>query len=174
MKRPDHAGFTLLEVIVVLVLAALLATSAVISLQSATHAATVTELLERIKNFDRITRSAARSSGRSMQIHFDLSKDQLRRTDVVTMETVGSTLAWTSEVRVEQVVLPQQSRGTPAMELRCSERGMMPTYVVKVSTSAGAEAWLLILGATGQTLESPNEREIREIFAQISNGNDPH
>src|SRR4051794_617034 len=79
IKRRRHAGFTLIEIMVAVVIVGLLAGGAALSFAKPLREARAMDSIETIRSFDETARMSARRTGRSVVMRFDVAGNTLRR-----------------------------------------------------------------------------------------------
>jgi type II secretion system protein H len=80
MRHPR--AFTLVELMVAILLAAIMATVVAVSLAGSQRAARAEDVLGRIATFDRLAREHARQFGRPNRLTFDLAQNTITRSAV--------------------------------------------------------------------------------------------
>jgi prepilin-type N-terminal cleavage/methylation domain-containing protein len=167
------AGFTLLEMLLVLALGAVLATAAAVSLASSRRAASARDVAGQVGHFDRLAREWAKRSGRPARLTFDLDRGDLRRTtddaaDRNDPRAGSSALHLVGDAHIAKVVRARESATAGQVSVPCSPRGQTPSYAVLLAGPGGQRQWLVVAGLTGQVSTVTDEREVEDIFRTLA------
>ncbi|MEM9828051.1 MAG: type II secretion system protein [Planctomycetota bacterium] len=165
MSKPDRQrGFTLLELMVVLLILASLATLTTISLRPVLHRARLDRAADVLASADRFARIHARaSSGTLMQI-------KRRGCDVLAADgRLLKRYAYPERVFCERVWAADGSGGIAGSDQRSAlgfdSRGVTKTYAVVLQIDAGDEAAMrrfrVHLGTSGQSMDATSDDEVR-------------
>jgi type II secretion system protein H len=169
----SHAGFTLLEMLLVLALGAVLATVAAVSLASSRRAASAKNIAGQVAHFDRLARETARRSGRPVRLTFDLDRGDLRRTlgdrdDRSDPRAGTSALHLVGGARIAKIVRARESSTAGQVSVPCSARGQTPSYAVLLVGPGAERQWLVVAGLTGRVSTATDEREVQDIFRTLA------
>jgi prepilin-type N-terminal cleavage/methylation domain-containing protein len=176
MRHPR--AFTLVELMVAILLAAIMATVVAVSLAGSQRAARAEDVLGRIATFDRLAREHVRQFGRPNRLTFDLAQNTITRSpadadaDADESHDTASTLHLPSGVHLARVVTAMANQTAGQASIPCSPDGLRPTYAILLNDTRNAGRWQLTIGPTGQTLEVRDEREVQDIFRAIRRGDD--
>jgi prepilin-type N-terminal cleavage/methylation domain-containing protein len=167
-------AFTLIEVTVVIIVMALLATAAALSFARPLRSARASEAIELVRTFDGNARTAARRFGSEIEMRFDLSRKELvrrvirddgrrRSEDISRSRLPGG-------CRVDRMILAGgETRDTGEVVIHCSSGGLSRSYGVHVIGN-GPDRWLVVAGLSGQISEAKNETELRSILESATPG----
>lgn len=173
MKR--HSGFTLIEVLAVLVVLGLLAGATAWSLADTADRATAEEVFGRIAHADRLARIAAERTGQNCVLRYDLDAQQMRRvlTDADGTQEAGHVVGLPKGLAIDRIVVHQLDRVTSHergdVTVAYSARGRSISYAVRVAHD-GTHTWLIFAGLTGQMTVTDHEREVDNLFALLAGG----
>lgn len=187
MTRP---GFTLIEMLAMVVLIGLLATATAISLADEAQRATRADAVARLAGADANARLAARRLGPST-LRFDLDKHRLwlvtpdadsgeprpghsmqlpRGFRIAELTWIDPTPPTRQSTRPRKRVVHEAGR----VELPISSEGMTRTYVIKLigppdetdggSTNDTQTTWLLFSGLTGQAIQEDDANAIENML----------
>lgn len=174
-------GFTLIEVMAVVVLLGLLAGGVMLSLAGDTHRARRADVIDRLTHEDELARLAACRSGSPAILRLDLKAQRLWRVDMLPQEQrLSHSWQIPASFRVQQVLRPASSAGADAAvmqidsgiaELPFNSAGCGSSYALHLVPREAAadekETWLVFAGLTGQCIVMNHESEVRDIFAQL-------
>jgi type II secretion system protein H len=168
--RGCQLGFTLIEMLVVIALAALMASIVAVSLAGSYRSARVEDAAGRIATYDRQAREYARRFGASGQLQFDLGRGTVRRAAIESESAVqaGAALQLPSGVRIGRVVTAQGTAAGGQISVPVSRDGQTTSYAVCLTSAKGEEYWVVTAGLTGRTLKVRDEREAQDIFRAMS------
>ena len=169
-------AFTLMEMLLTVALAAVLATVAAVSLAGAARSARARDAAGQVAHYDRLTREAARRFGRPVRLTFDLDRGTLRRSalDAEYESARGgpSPLHLPGGARIARLVSAGRDATTGSVSLPCSERGQTPSYAVLVAGDAGERQWLIVAGLTGNVTTTSDAHEVQDMFHALAAGAD--
>jgi prepilin-type N-terminal cleavage/methylation domain-containing protein len=146
---PTRRAFTLIEMMVVLVLAAVLTTAVAVALTSPARAAQARDAAERIESFDRLVREHARTAGMAQAIVFDLNRGTVRRAEAEAQDGIrepGSVLQLPGQFRVERLLLPGGPVVSGEVRVPVSPRGQAPSYAILLTERRQKPHWLVSPG----------------------------
>lgn len=149
--RARPGGFSMIELIVVLLLLGLTSALAAASLRGTKSVFDNALLKQQLVDFDQRVRQRARLAGDIREVTLDLDGGTLR--EQAEGEARTSPLRWsTSEQHARVVAVWTPSTGwvrRGEVTWRCSGDAVMPTYALELSAASGDERWL-IAGVSGQ------------------------
>jgi prepilin-type N-terminal cleavage/methylation domain-containing protein len=150
-------GFTLIEIMAVMVILALLSAAAAWSFSRPLARARASEAIELVTSFDASSRLAARRFGRSVDMQFDLADGTLRRREG---EQVAYRSALPQGFSIEQVRTGEGVRDAGEVTIECSRLALSPSYAVKLVGPGGVERWLVVAGLSGQVTAARDEADV--------------
>lgn len=149
--RARRAGFTLVELMVVLLVTAILAGGVWLSLAGPERAARMDDAIGQIEHYDGQARTWARQSGRALRLVADVG---LNRVECVNADghPEQRALELPPSVRLTKVMLADGSAAGGQVSISCTGLGVTPTYAMGLEEAAGQRAGVLVMGLTGQAL----------------------
>jgi prepilin-type N-terminal cleavage/methylation domain-containing protein len=150
--QPQRRAFTLLELIMVLAMAAALSGLVLLSLKSHFQQARLSRAIDQTIAADRLARRLAmQQSAPGVQLEFDRVQHAWLLTNVSDM-TASRSLAWPATVQIDSPQILGARRWEPsAGAIAYSSKGHSATYYVRLSSGQTAQ-WLVFLGISGQTI----------------------
>lgn len=166
-------GFTLIEMMVVIVLLALLVSMATFQLRGPLQDATYTGNIERLQFLDQQVRAHAQRFGQQSELIIDLDTGGLASSGTSDASTENA-LRFTPRggTKIEGVLLADGSIHSGTAKIRISDRGQSATYALQLRSPAGQQEWLLFVGLTGQSLRLKDENEIDQLSRLLSASGD--
>lgn len=160
-------GFTLIEMMAVLLLLSLLAGAAVVGFAAPLRAARARQAVEQVGASDASARQAARRSGRDVELIIDLSEQQLIRRE--SREDTRGTLRTSlpAGFRIDQIRTGERVVSAGTISIRCSPQGLSRTYALRL-VGPEFDQWLLVAGLSGQMKALNDESLVASIFAELS------
>lgn len=155
-RRDD--GFSLVELIAVLVIIAVTTSAVAISLSGHTQRIRVVRLLDRIERLDRDARATARRSHVSAVLRFDDRDGRV----TVTQPQAGRAGA-TNRFHTGDGYTLELVAGLSGDKLAISPKGQSRSYALGVSGPNGGAQWLAVLGLTGQCVRCDSEEAARAL-----------
>ncbi len=157
-------AFTLIEVTAVLVLTAVLAGVAAVSLAGPRHRAVAADAVDQVAFADGQVRRAALAGDRPMSIVLDLSAGRLSRaaedgSDPVTLADLPA------GVRIDRVLLGADVLDVGVARATVSAEGRSRSYAVGLATPAGPR-WLVVAGLTGQVTPVADEAAADAVLGE--------
>jgi prepilin-type N-terminal cleavage/methylation domain-containing protein len=156
-----HA-FTLIELTVVLALAALIVTVAVVKLHEPYRKARLEGTLERIMLFERQVRNYAIGHNRAGILRIDTRPSTL---EFVISDRNPDSLRFPldDELTIDRIFTADGKSSHTRAEIHMSGGGTTSSYALSVQDAAGERRWLLFLGITGQVIKIDEERRFHEL-----------
>jgi type II secretion system protein H len=162
-------AFTLIELIVVVALAAIMATIVTVSLAGNLRAARAEDAAQSIGTSDRLAREYARHFGRPVRLVFDLSQSTFTREAVADANDASqnSTLHLPPGLHLARLVTATTDTTAGQVAIPCSAAGQTPSYALLLTDGRREQHWTVTAGLTGQTSTASDENEVRDIFAAL-------
>jgi prepilin-type N-terminal cleavage/methylation domain-containing protein len=157
-------GFTFIELLAVLALAAILAGTVAVSLKAPYQSARLENSIERIILMDRQLRDHARRFARTAEMQINISAGTLVGVEPDKHEMIIPTFSLSSGDQIDEVILSKQRIDSGSAVIDYSVRGQTPTYVIRFSIGSDKRQWLVFLGMTGQIIRTDDEKEIDSIL----------
>lgn len=166
-SRPSP-GFTLVEVLAVLALAALLCGTAAFSLKAGLDEAEMKDVIRAIKYQDTLMRQHARTYRQPSELLIDVSGGRFscRTANDVTQTTPAYVLPEGYEVR--NVLVDSRYRQGNEITIACSSGSQTASYALLIQGPDRSKAWILVAGLTGQASFFDEEEQIRRVFESLS------
>jgi prepilin-type N-terminal cleavage/methylation domain-containing protein len=165
-NRSRH-GFTLIELVAVLTIAAILSALAATSLKQPFQAARLDVAVGRLVAIDRQMRDHARRFCRPAELSI-----RLETGEVSAAEEGGHEIA-IPPLRLDGVVLDQIATAAKRTEsgevtILFTTCGRTITYAVRLRDKEKRPHWIVFAGATGQTTELDDEDRLEELLQMLS------
>jgi len=187
-------GFTLLEVMAVVVLLGLMAAATAWSLADQARSSSRGQVVAQLANADAMARRAAARTRLPCVLKYDLEHQRVWRALIdATREEVSHSLELPTGFRIERMVLqapsaqvtadisqmPQEAGVVPY-----STRGRSPTYAVHLTFPGpsvagdggqaleGSSVWLVFSGLTGQMTLVNDDNELNKLLETLATGPD--
>ena len=159
--RTSH-GFTLVELLVVVLLISLLAGTAAMSVEVARYAeAQLQQAISQIRSLDSAARQRSRTAS-SLRLEFDLQSQRRRLLDGRDKD-VAPAVSVLSPHRIV-AVMPWHSETGVINAIEYDRFGTTDTYAVCISSKSGKQSQLLILeSSTGQSYVLEDQERTRAI-----------
>jgi prepilin-type N-terminal cleavage/methylation domain-containing protein len=165
-------AFTLLEMLVTVALAAVVASVAAVSFAGTHRAARSADVADQVAHYDRLAREWSRRFGRPGQLAFDLDQGVMARGPA--SENAGKDENPPAELRlpggfhIARVVSSRVSASSGRVSLPCSTRGQTPSYAVSISGPKSEVQWIIVAGLTGNVRPAQDETEVEDIFKTMA------
>ncbi|MFG0250422.1 MAG: Tfp pilus assembly protein FimT/FimU [Phycisphaeraceae bacterium JB051] len=169
-KNRKHKGFTLFELIAVILLLAVFAAAVRGPVVDMMDRINTRNSIEQIKTIDRLLRLEAKRSGNAIQLHIDPLEGIMMRTDSSEEQTlVGQAVQLDASCQIERIHLAPQTDDFDELNavITCSPDGATPSYAMEIQT-ANQRTWLLFAGLTGQCYQFASEDELATVLDEIS------
>ena len=157
-------GFTLIEVLAVVVVLGILASLVAIKVNGHVQRARLVQAADQLAVLDRRARDEARQRSVPLQLQIDTDRGVARirsrqsAADGTTPRVVASGSVSFADVRLSG------NRPVHDGTLDVSSLGQSETYAVRLSAPDGAALWLVTLGLSGQHLRLESEEDVREVL----------
>lgn len=146
----NDRGFSLLELLVVLVLVALVSATVVMRWSGVQQRATLKATVEQIEFADAHLRRYAQSHGTSCRLVFDLKNHRLCKQ---YHNQSQNNPAWESlgrSIKLKEVQSTAQTQQSSQIELTFRRDGTSPTYGLELLGPGQQKIWLIVAGVSGQ------------------------
>jgi type II secretion system protein H len=163
MNPRRHArGFTLIEVMAVIVITAIVTTAVVVSLAGASRAGTVDDVIRRLSLADRQLRLGARRSSKPIALRFDAGDGRVVR------ETSDGDSKALLDLPGDVELAGVRTRDGVVDRITFAVTGATPTYAVELRPRGGRPRWVVVAGLTGDVTEASDEKGVDAIFALVA------
>lgn len=157
-------GFSMVELIVVLLLLGLMAAAITLRLQSPLYLARIKEFKEDMTAYDRLTRKSCLEQNRAARLWIDLTAGRIERRSIDGTVEYGTSLQLPRDLKIVTLRIGRQDVIAGRFIIPFSRWGLSPTYGLCVEASEGDRHWLVLSGLTGQPVEPQEDVDVRDIF----------
>lgn len=157
-----RAAFTLVELVIVLLIAALLSSIALVSLGGTVDRYRLARGVEVIQQFDQRARRDARITRNSVVASIDGTAGRISIASPNGNETTKLELP--SRIQIGSVRVLGQRRIGRQCNLVIDARGRGPTYAVELKRGSMTR-WVMILGQSGQTITTADVDRVDALFS---------
>lgn len=167
-------AFSLIELVVVLLLAAVLASIAGVTVRQTQHQHTLQEAVAQLEAFDFQTRQLAVQFNQPTVAVFDLNQGRIERHRIQDDAPRGQPIQFDHRIRITEIRLPKQAATFGTLNVPFSTVGVTPTYAIRLEMSSpygdntlgdpADSIWLLFCGLTGRITEFSDRQPIESIF----------
>ena len=134
--------------------------------------ATLDDLVGAVTEFDALTRRYAREHDRAVRMVVDLGDGSIRRLDENGVELTGKMLQLPRSIDIARLWIGRTDSTAGTVSIRCSRRGLTPSYAMLLEDDDGRKRWLLIAGLTGTVEQFESDETVENIFEAIRGGSD--
>lgn len=165
-----RCGFTLVELLVVLLILVLLAVSASVVVRTPLDEARVAGAIEQWELLDRQLRDHARRYGRGSVLRVDVNQGLLTPEWDTRDEVHGQPYSLPASVTIRSIRTEEREARYGEMTISFSSSGQSPTYALELVTS-GRELRLAFAGVTGQVTRLERQGDVEDLFRVLSGRN---
>ncbi len=167
-NRPHHRGFSLIEMLAVLLILALIAGSVAVSLGGAAQRARLEDAVSRFEFYERSTRERAQSKSEPLQLVYKLKSGYVERVTDSTQKLSGQQLGLPPGFTIDQVWTRQERIIEGEVGMLYGSNGCAATYAVMISGLDRQSTWIVVVGLSGQVLETDDVDKVRAILGTVS------
>jgi prepilin-type N-terminal cleavage/methylation domain-containing protein len=175
-KQPPPA-FTLIEMLVVLALAAILGAIVTVSLFGSFRTARAEDVAGRIAEYDQLAREYCRRFGKPGRLVFDLGRGTVTRSaedaGELSRDTGGAPLHLPAGFRFRGMFTAGAATTGGQASISCSADGQTPSYAIGLADAGGGQYWMGTAGLTGRMIKVRDEQEVRDIFRALDSAATP-
>lgn len=156
-----RSGFTLIELVVVVVVMGILSCLAVITLGGTTDRYQLSRATETIELFDARARRDARRLGEPIVATIQRSRNQLM---VSGDRAADARFRLPQSVEITQIRMRRRVVAGRDVEIPFNRQGVCPTYAVQIQRGK-LRRWVVVLGLSGQVVALNDQGEVDEILS---------
>jgi len=161
--RPARGGFTLIETMLAVLIMALLASAAALSLSGPVRRARAREAVDVVMAADRSARQEAHDSGRVVRLAFDPSTGAISRVEGAEGRVTQFRVVVPRSFTISDVLVGRRVYRQTRAEVGFSGAGFSPSYAVRLM-GPGADGWVVFAGLTGQASVVSDEQAVRNAI----------
>ena len=189
-------AFTLIELTITLLIAAILSGMTVWSLAGPRKYSQTTDVLDEISHFDTMTRQQAQRLGKSLELVVDVGGRRIIRSEMENDRRKETVLELAEGFEIRELRLGDQRFTHDRVTIPINAAGLSPTYAIEVyrsqSVSSGSTievagntsqsasssttssdsntsgGWWMVAGLTGQRLKLGGESDVDETFGLLA------
>jgi len=161
-KSNYRIGFTLLELVIVMIILGLLSTIAVTSLSGTLDNYKLTQATEVIQRFDAYARRQAANRRQPVHITVQRLRNQLQVGASTDRERRLFRLP--SGVSIGETLFRRKTIASGNFEIRFDQDGGSPSYAMELTRGKRSQ-WIVVLGGSGQILQMNQRGEVNEILS---------
>lgn len=158
-----RSGFTLIELAAVVLILSIVGAAVAIKVQGPLSVSSTRELVDRVRDFDGLTRLAAVENDRRLLLEVDLDLGELRRTDPDRREPSGEPLALPAGFRIGALWTLGERHASSTVTVPFSPGGLSRSYGLQLEGPGGGR-WIVVAGLTGQCTECEGEAEVEKVL----------
>ena len=160
------SGFTITELAVVILILAIIAGAVCLRTGSLVRRTEMTDVVGQIVAFEAASRRYAMEHDTAVHLRVRMQDSRIGRIDTTKAEPLGCDLYLPDGFSIARLLVRGQDLSEGEVHIRCSSRGLTPSYALLVESKQGHRQWLLVAGLTGQITRMDNEKHVREILAR--------
>lgn len=168
MSGWSNRGFSLLELLVILVLIALVSATVTMRWSGVGQKATLESAVRQLEFSDAYLRRYARSHGILCSLAFDLRKNRLRKQFFKESQKNPPWEALGRGVQIGQIQTTGQSAQKSRIELTYQCDGTSATYGIELLGPYGQKVWLVVAGVSGQITRLKSQKEYQDALQIVS------
>ncbi len=161
-----RSGFTLIELAIVILIMAIMAGFAVLSLRGHIDRARWTRSLEQLENMDRLGRIAARNESAPYRLSFHRTKRKVELRAVGPNAPRKSVREWKLPNGIQFASFRDGASANRSEEMRIeiNPSGQSRSYAVAIKANSGPAQWLVTLGLSGQHIPMEKADDVAAMF----------
>ena len=168
MSGWSKRGFSLLELLVILVLIALVSATVVMRWSGVQQKATLESAVRQLEFSDASLRRYARSHGTLCSLAFDLKENRLRKQFFKESQKNPPWETLGRGIQIKQIQTTGQSARKNRVELAFQRDGTTATYGIELLGPRDQKIWLVVAGVTGQVTRLKTKREYEDALQIVS------
>ena len=155
-------GFTLIEVVAVIVVLSILSTITAVALGPTLDRQRLSQAIEKLEWFDAKARRSAQANRSTVSAKIDPSKNRLVIQTSNQQEDVSLRLP--SNVEISKVQLAGKPSSTRSESIQVSPSGYSTSYAVLLKRGELSK-WVLVLGGSGQVVQFDNAKDVNALLS---------
>ncbi|WP_339911638.1 prepilin-type N-terminal cleavage/methylation domain-containing protein [Symmachiella dynata] len=164
--RPTSWGFTLVELLVVIVVIGLLASLAMTRLGGVTNRARLQAEVARISALDSALRTQAARRAEPATLRLDLETGLIERLSG-SDERMSRSVELGRTVQISRVLTAMRETNGGRITVDYSRQGSSETFAIELTSTGGEVTWLMFAGLTGQVTQMEEQRDVERIFQAL-------
>lgn len=157
-------GFTLLEVMAVLVIVGLFAAAVTLTPSGWFASARFDEVADHVTFMDQLARQRARRGDREVELTFDLPAGRIERRDVDGEHHVTMPRGY----EMTDMIVRRQPDGRRLVTVPVDRAGYTPSYALRIVGPDHQSRWIIIAGLSGQAIMLDGEKELCDAFNRLA------
>ena len=151
---------------VVLLILAISAAAVTLRIQGPLHNAQMSEVVERVAEFDLLTRTFARENDQPVWVCVNLDENRLQRSrkEQDSFKECGTAMTLPDGFSLARLIVGEKDYGSGSVTIRFSRQGLGQSYVLRLTGPGDREQWILMTGVGGQMVQIKDEAEARNIL----------
>ena len=155
-------GFTLLELVIVMIIVSVLSTIAVTSLSGTIDHYKLTQAAEVIQRFDAHARQQAVNHRQAVKATVEPLRNQLQ-VETSTDQAIRH-FRLPSGVGIGEILLRRKTVASGNFEIRFNQDGGSRSYALELKRGKRSQ-WIVVLGGSGQIMEMNQRGEVSEFLS---------
>lgn len=165
-RHSHNRAFTLLELVVVLALLAIVTTAVTMSLRQPLQNARLQRALASLEDADHRARVEARKWSTAVELRItstgEVRQTALHAADAALSERV---VALDGGLRIDRFLTASADSDEGELVVRISPTGQSDTYAIRLRAGDQRQAWLLVVGASGQTNRTNEDNTVETLVS---------
>jgi type II secretion system protein H len=161
-----RSGFTLIELMAVLVLMGLISATAVLRFSGTTRRAQFEWSLERAMAADRRMRTHSGTCGRPASLAFEIGSGRLECAFGSQREAT-SNVELGARTHITRFLTARRHVETGKVEIPYDPYGHSETFAIEIEGPGDRSTWILFAGLTGQTRRLEDRRDVEHVLETL-------
>ncbi len=160
------SGFTLIELVIVILIMAIMSGFAVLSLRGHIDRARWTRSIEQLENMDRLGRIAARSESTPHRLSFYRTKRTVELRAIGPNAPRKTVREWKlpNGIQFSSFRDGAVSNRSEELSIDINPSGQSRSYAVAIKANSGPPQWLVTLGLSGQHIQMEKADDVAAMF----------
>ncbi len=156
-------GFSLVEMLIVLLILAVVAGAVVLRIGPKPGRAALADITDRVLFFDHNSRVLTRQRGEPINMVFNLAVCSARCEDKNGKRLVENSMELPARCSIAKLMTAGRQFTSSSVSIHCSPLGLSPSYAVLLEAGDWRQ-WVLISGLTGQPTKVQDEKQVKAIL----------